>query len=271
MVLQDQFTAKGPLNDNSGFPQSGFTTVSDGGGFQFGARMNAVRCGVVGQTQGGGVAGVLGQGRGQVRGWARPRRCHRCSRSERRQHQQPFQFNVPPPISTSIPSAGGRHRSPRQKYDRFRRTRNQFVQHRGSGTKSRWSRLRRRHSAKWIRSPRYRRIQHAWWEPATPDSESTEPAKQILAWSAPATVMRSACTASRRLARALSAPPPPASACTGSAKLPVTAFAVPRRRASGAFSSRESSSNPFGTKRFSYAGRTPLGSRRRTGCHDQYR
>ena len=64
MVLQDQFTAKGPPNDNSGFPQSGFTTVSDGGGFQFGARMNAVRCGVVGQTQGGGVAGVLGQGRG---------------------------------------------------------------------------------------------------------------------------------------------------------------------------------------------------------------
>jgi Putative peptidoglycan binding domain len=63
MVLQDQFTAKGPPNDNSGFPQSGFTTVSDGGGFQFGARMNAVRCGVVGQTQGGGIAGVLGQGR----------------------------------------------------------------------------------------------------------------------------------------------------------------------------------------------------------------
>ncbi len=59
----DQFTAKGPPFSGSGFPQTAFSTNQDGGGFQFGVRVNASRCGVVGQTGQGGIAGVCGQGR----------------------------------------------------------------------------------------------------------------------------------------------------------------------------------------------------------------
>jgi hypothetical protein len=59
----DQFTATGPPFAGSGFDRSGFSTNEDGDGFQFGVHVNALRCGVVGQTRGGGIAGVLGQGR----------------------------------------------------------------------------------------------------------------------------------------------------------------------------------------------------------------
>ena len=59
----DQFTAKGPPIDGSGFPESAFSTLPDDTGFQFGLRANARRCGVMGQTVGGGVAGVYGHGR----------------------------------------------------------------------------------------------------------------------------------------------------------------------------------------------------------------
>jgi hypothetical protein len=59
----DQFTAKGPVFSGSGFKLSGFSTNEDGDGFQFGVRVNASRCGVVGQTGQGGIAGVCGQGR----------------------------------------------------------------------------------------------------------------------------------------------------------------------------------------------------------------
>jgi len=59
----DQFTAKGPPFSGSGFQQTGFSTNQEGGGFQFGVRVNASRCGVVGQTGQGGIAGICGQGR----------------------------------------------------------------------------------------------------------------------------------------------------------------------------------------------------------------
>nr|BFE29287.1 hypothetical protein GCM10010200_015380 [Actinomadura rugatobispora] len=60
----DQFTAMGPPFADSGFPQTAFSTLSsDDTGFQFGLRVNARRCGVVGQTSGGGVAGLYGHGR----------------------------------------------------------------------------------------------------------------------------------------------------------------------------------------------------------------
>ena len=59
----DQFTAKGPVFSGSGFKLTGFSTNEDGDGFQFGVRVNASRCGVVGQTGQGGIAGVCGQGR----------------------------------------------------------------------------------------------------------------------------------------------------------------------------------------------------------------
>ena len=61
MAHDDQFTAMGPPFAGSGFQQSGFSTIEDGDGFQFGVRVNAARCGVVGQSKG--IAGVLGQGR----------------------------------------------------------------------------------------------------------------------------------------------------------------------------------------------------------------
>jgi hypothetical protein len=61
----DQFTATGPplASSGAGFPESAFSTLPDDTGFQFGLRANARRCGVVGQTDGGGVAGVYGHGR----------------------------------------------------------------------------------------------------------------------------------------------------------------------------------------------------------------
>lgn len=60
----DQFTAQGPPFAGSGFPESAFSTLSsDDTGFQFGLRANARRCGVMGQTGGGGVAGLYGHGR----------------------------------------------------------------------------------------------------------------------------------------------------------------------------------------------------------------
>jgi hypothetical protein len=60
----DQFTAVGPPFAGSGFPESAFSTLSsDDTGFQFGLRANARRCGVMGQTSGGGVAGLYGHGR----------------------------------------------------------------------------------------------------------------------------------------------------------------------------------------------------------------
>jgi hypothetical protein len=63
-VHDDQFTAMGPPFSGSGFPESAFSTLSsDDTGFQFGLRANARRCGVMGQTGGGGVAGVYGHGR----------------------------------------------------------------------------------------------------------------------------------------------------------------------------------------------------------------
>lgn len=59
----DQFTAMGPPFAHSGFPESGFSTLPEDPVFQFGLRANARRCGVMGQTGGGGVAGVYGHGR----------------------------------------------------------------------------------------------------------------------------------------------------------------------------------------------------------------
>jgi hypothetical protein len=59
----DQFTAKGPPVNGSGFPEAAFSTLETYKGFQWGVRALARRCGVVGQTTGGGIAGVLGQGR----------------------------------------------------------------------------------------------------------------------------------------------------------------------------------------------------------------
>jgi Putative peptidoglycan binding domain len=55
------FTALGPHFIGLGFPDTGFSTVEDGDGFQYGVRVNAARCGVVGQTTGG-IASVLGRG-----------------------------------------------------------------------------------------------------------------------------------------------------------------------------------------------------------------
>jgi hypothetical protein len=61
----DQFTATGPNNPASGagFEASAFSTHSEDMGFQWGLRVLARRCGVMGQTTGGGIAGVCGQGR----------------------------------------------------------------------------------------------------------------------------------------------------------------------------------------------------------------
>lgn len=55
------FTANGPPFTTAGFEETGFSTVADGDGFQYGVRVNAARCGVVGQTRGG-IASVLGRG-----------------------------------------------------------------------------------------------------------------------------------------------------------------------------------------------------------------
>ena len=59
----DQFTAKGPAFSGSGFQRTGFSTNEDSSVFQFGVRVAASRCGVVGQTGQGGIAGICGQGR----------------------------------------------------------------------------------------------------------------------------------------------------------------------------------------------------------------
>lgn len=59
----DQFTATGPPF-NSGFERAAFSTQpTDDTQFAWGARVLARRCGVVGQTTGGGIAGVYGHGR----------------------------------------------------------------------------------------------------------------------------------------------------------------------------------------------------------------
>jgi peptidoglycan hydrolase-like protein with peptidoglycan-binding domain len=60
---EDQFTASGPALAGSGFPDAAFSTGEQDVGFQWGVRVNARRCGVTGQTFGGGIAGVCGQGR----------------------------------------------------------------------------------------------------------------------------------------------------------------------------------------------------------------
>lgn len=61
----DQFTATGPHRpeSGSGFPEAAFSTRDEDMGFQWGVRALARRCGVTGQTTGGGIAGVCGQGR----------------------------------------------------------------------------------------------------------------------------------------------------------------------------------------------------------------
>ena len=61
----DQFTATGPHRPESasGFPEAAFSTRDEDMGFQWGVRALARRCGVTGQTSGGGIAGVCGQGR----------------------------------------------------------------------------------------------------------------------------------------------------------------------------------------------------------------
>ncbi len=59
----DQFTATGPPFP-SGFDKAAFSTEpTDATQFQWGVRVLALRCGVVGQTRAGGVAGVYGHGR----------------------------------------------------------------------------------------------------------------------------------------------------------------------------------------------------------------
>jgi len=59
----DQFTAKGPPFP-SGFEKAAFSTEpQDNTPFEWGVRVLARRVGVVGQTSGGGVAGVYGHGR----------------------------------------------------------------------------------------------------------------------------------------------------------------------------------------------------------------
>ena len=59
----DQFTATGPPFP-SGFEKSAFSTeASDATQFEFGVRVLSRRCGVVGQTTGGGISGVYGHGR----------------------------------------------------------------------------------------------------------------------------------------------------------------------------------------------------------------
>lgn len=62
-MYDDQFTAKGPPNAGSGFPDSGFSTDagSDSPAFQFGVHAHALRYGVMGQTVEA-VAGVYGHG-----------------------------------------------------------------------------------------------------------------------------------------------------------------------------------------------------------------
>src|SRR5919206_3526026 len=61
----DQFTATGPYNpaSGSGFEASAFSTSDQDMNFQWGLRVLARRCGVMGQTPAGGIAGVCGQGR----------------------------------------------------------------------------------------------------------------------------------------------------------------------------------------------------------------
>lgn len=61
----DQFTATGPHRpeSGSGFPEAAFSTRDEDMGFQWGLRALARRCGVTGQTTGGGIAGVCGHGR----------------------------------------------------------------------------------------------------------------------------------------------------------------------------------------------------------------
>jgi hypothetical protein len=59
----DQFTAKGPPFP-SGFEKAAFSTEpQDNTQFAWGVRVLALRCGVVGQTRAGGVAGVYADGR----------------------------------------------------------------------------------------------------------------------------------------------------------------------------------------------------------------
>jgi peptidoglycan hydrolase-like protein with peptidoglycan-binding domain len=59
----DQFTAQGPPFP-SGFEKAAFSTEqAENTQFEWGVRVLARRCGVVGQTTGGGVSGVYGHGR----------------------------------------------------------------------------------------------------------------------------------------------------------------------------------------------------------------
>jgi hypothetical protein len=58
----DQFTAMGPPFKDSGFEKAGFSTLSNDVGFEFGMRALARRCGVMGQTEGGGIAAIYGHG-----------------------------------------------------------------------------------------------------------------------------------------------------------------------------------------------------------------
>jgi Putative peptidoglycan binding domain len=58
----DQFTATGPPFFPSGFEKAAFST-NQNTQFEWGVRVLASRCGVVGQTTGGGVSGVYGHGR----------------------------------------------------------------------------------------------------------------------------------------------------------------------------------------------------------------
>jgi hypothetical protein len=59
----DQFTATGPPFA-SGFEKAAFSTeAADDTQFEWGVRVLSKRCGVVGQTTGGGVSGVYGHGR----------------------------------------------------------------------------------------------------------------------------------------------------------------------------------------------------------------
>lgn len=66
-MFDDQFTAVGPPNPNSGLPDSGFSTgenqLGEPAPFQFGVHVHALRFGVMGHTaEGEGVAGVYGHG-----------------------------------------------------------------------------------------------------------------------------------------------------------------------------------------------------------------